>query len=204
MSKNLFFDLLLDKLKLTPYYRRRKRYDIGEHSYICHTTRMGAVKIGKYCSIGNDVTLGADNHPYDAITTSPFIYSRKKVAIIGGDILVDEKKLLKSPPKPIDKVYAIIENDVWVGEKAIIKAGVRIGNGAVVGAGAIVTHDVPPYAIVAGVPANVIKYRFSEDIIAKLQELKWWDYPEKFIIELPFDNIEGCIKLLEENKHLRK
>ncbi len=194
---------MLDKLKLTPYHRRRKKYDIGDYSYICHTTKMGSVKIGKFCSIGNEVVLGISNHPYDTITTSPFIYSRNKVCML-GDILVDEENLTKIPQKSPEKRMTVIENDVWIGARAIVKCGVKLSNGSIVGAGAVVTHDVPPYAIVAGVPAKVIKYRFSEDIIEKLLELKWWDYPKDFIVKLPFNDIEKCIKLLEENKHLRK
>ena len=203
MSLKLFFDLLLDKLRLTPYHRRRKKYDIGEYSYICHTTKMGAVKIGKFCSIGNDVILGAGNHPYDTITTSPFIYSRKKVAML-GNILVAEDNLWKPEQKSPEQSMAIIENDVWIGARAIVKCGVRVHNGAIIGAGAVVTHDVPPYAIVAGVPAKVIKYRFDEETIKKLEDLKWWDYPKDFIVKLPFADINKCIAILEENKYLKR
>lgn len=70
-------------------------------------------------------------------------------------------------------------NDVLIGSHSLILGGVTIGNGAVVAAGAVVTKDVPPYAIVGGVPASIIKYRFSQDIINKLQELRWWDWPEE-------------------------
>ena len=73
----------------------------------------------------------------------------------------------------------VIGNDVWIGKRAIIKAGVKIGDGAVVGAGAVVTKDVPPYAIVAGVPAKIIKYRFDEDTIAQLLKTKWWNLSDE-------------------------
>ena len=97
-----------------------------------------------------------------------------------------------------------IGNDVWIGTNAIVMDGVKINDGAIIGAGAIVTKEIPPYAIAVGVPAKVIKYRFSQEIIDKLMELRWWDYPEDFIVnELPFDDIEKCIEILEKNKCLR-
>ncbi len=78
---------------------------------------------------------------------------------------------------------AQLGNDVWVGSHALINGGVHIGNGACIAAGAVVVKDVPPYAIVGGVPAKVIRYRFPEDVIAKLEELNWWDMPEKKLKE---------------------
>ena len=76
-----------------------------------------------------------------------------------------------------------IRDSVWIGSHALINGGVHIGNGACVAAGAVVVKDVPPYAIVGGVPAKVIRYRFTEDVIAKLEELKWWDMPEEKLKE---------------------
>jgi len=89
-----------------------------------------------------------------------------------------------------------IGNDVWIGAQAVIKAGVTIGDGAVIGGNSLVTKDVPPYAIVGGTPAKVIKYRFPEPIINALLELKWWEFDIEEIAELPFDDIEGCIEAL--------
>ena len=117
-----------------------------------------------------------------------------------GNILVDETNLVKLNHKSGVK----INNDVYIGLNAIIMPGVTIGDGAVVGAGAVVTKDVPPYAIVAGVPAKVVKYRFEQPVIDKLLELKWWDYPKDFIVTLPFADVEKCIELLEENRHLKE
>ena len=196
MNLKLFFNLCLDKLKLTPYHKRRKKYDIGEHCYMCNTTLVFNAKIGKYCSIANHAIIGLGSHPITTLTTSPFIYSRDKVQLI-GDILVDEKDLYVAPPNSKSRNLTEIGNDVWIGLRAIIMPGVKIGDGAVVAAGAIVTHDVPPYAVVAGVPARIVKYRFNEEIIKKLEELKWWDYPKDFIVKLPFGDIDRCIALLE-------
>ena len=97
----------------------------------------------------------------------------------------------------------IIGNDVWIGRNAIIMDGVEIGSGAVVASGAIVTKDVPPYAIVGGVPAKVIRYRFDEQTIERLIESRWWDYPDEFIEnELKFDDIEQCLSVLAMNKSI--
>ena len=96
-----------------------------------------------------------------------------------------------------------IGNDVWIGIKATIMPNITIGDGAVIGANAVVTKDVPPYAVVVGVPAKIIKYRFDEEIIKDLLELKWWNYSESFIKTLPFEDVRECIKLLRKNTHLR-
>ena len=88
-----------------------------------------------------------------------------------------------------------------IGRNVIVQDGITIGDGAIVGSGAIVTHDIPPYAIAVGVPARVIKYRFSEDIISDLMKLKWWNLPDEEIVKLPFNDINACIK---ELKKIRK
>ena len=133
-----------------------------------------AMLIGSYCSIADDVLFMANNdHDYAAVTTYPLY-------------LVDESmpcKYREGESKHKGKRQIIIGNDVWIGTRAIICAGVRIGNGAIVAAGAVVTKDVPPYAIVGGNPAKIIKYRFDEETIAFLQERKWWYWPERDILQ---------------------
>lgn len=100
----------------------------------------------------------------------------------------------------------IIGNDVWIGSHALILGGVKIGDGAVIGAGAVVTKDVPPYAVVGGVPARIIKYRFSQEIIDKLLEIKWWNLPENILKEniklFQTDNI--TFDLLQKFSQLKK
>lgn len=116
--------------------------------------RVGNCKVGRYCSIASDAVIGPMNHPIDGLSSSFEL----------------------CPPRPIENPPVVIGNDVWVGAKAVVLSGVTIGDGAVVAAGAVVTKDVPPYAIVGGVPARVIKFRFSEDMIQRLQKTAWWRY----------------------------
>ncbi len=93
---------------------------------------------------------------------------------------------------------AVIGNDVWIGQNAVIMDGVHVGDGAIVAAGAVVTKDVPPYAIVGGVPARVIKYRFDAGTIKELSELKWWELSDGEIASLPVDNVPACLARLRE------
>ncbi len=136
---------------------------IGRYSKIVHS------EIGKYCAVSWNTTINAVGHPADHLTVSAFPYA----PYVGN--FVHERT------QHHQKV--IIKNDVWIGANSVIMPGVTIGNGAIIGAGAIVTKDVPDYAIVAGVPSEIIKYRFSEDIIKKLLELKWWDLDPENIKE---------------------
>ena len=147
--------------------------------------------IGKFTSIALNVKVGLSEHPTSFLSTHGFQYLENAFGFINKDNLYDISHLNK-PCK--------IGNDIWIGDGANIKAGVEVGDGAVVGAGAMVTKDVPPYAIVGGVPAKIIRYRFDERTIADLLEIKWWDLPEDFIQKLPCDNINECIKICKNFK----
>lgn len=127
-------------------------------------TRNG-ITIGAFCSIARHCAMYETFHNPQR-TTTYFV----------------EKNLLQIPPWPdaeMSKGPIRIGNDVWIGASAQVMSGVTIGDGAIVGAGAIVTHDVPAYAIVGGNPARVIRYRFDDEAIARLISLKWWEWPEE-------------------------
>ena len=147
---------------LRAWFRDKHRVDVGLHSYGCFDQwRMpGPLVIGRYCSIANTVRSAPVNHPLDAITTHPVLYERRFGA-------VDEDLQYYDPQ--------VIEDDVWIGHNAIILPGCRrIGRGSVIGAGAIVTRDVPRYSVVAGNPARVLRERFAIELQQALDESCWW------------------------------
>jgi acetyltransferase-like isoleucine patch superfamily enzyme len=146
---------------------------VGDHTFIQKGSRVCCADIGKFCSIAMGVTVGLGRHPISHVSTHPAFYSLSQPlakTFSDGDHF-----------KPFERTT--IGHDVWLGENAIIKDGVKIGIGAVVGAGAVVTGDVPAYAVVAGVPARLIRYRFDEDLRQRLLASAWWDMPEEWLRE---------------------
>lgn len=140
---------------------------IGDYAYTGPFDMIFRSNIGKYCSISYGVTIGPPEHNYHRLSMHPFIHLSNYNILGAEEIIVSDKQ-----DKPCN-----IGNDVWIGCNATILRGVTIGDGAIVAANALVNKDVPPYAIVGGVPAKILKYRFSEVIIAKLLQLKWWNFP---------------------------
>ena len=140
--------------------------NIGNYTYISKYSILQNTTVGNYCSISQNVICGLGNHPLDYFSTSPIFYHSKNtfgINVIGNnDNYTDYKHIM-------------IGNDVWIGARVIILDGVRIGDGACIAAGAVVTKDVPPYAIVAGIPAKIIRYRVDEEKRKLLINSKWWN-----------------------------
>lgn len=132
-----------------------------------------SLRIGKFCSIacGAKFLFASANHTQASVSTYPFPIFFEEWDLDIGDVMSawDHKGDI------------VIGNDVWIGYEAVVMAGVTIGDGAIIGARAVVTKDVPPYTIVGGVPARKIRRRFSDNVIARLLELKWWDWPAEQI-----------------------
>lgn len=188
---------------LCRYFACHKIYNMGKYSYIGgggEILNPEETVVGSYCSIAENVQIGVYQHPTHTFSTHPFVFLKTLYnKNIHGDFPVLKEKMISF--EKLNKAVTI-GNDVWIGRNVIVMNGVNIGDGAIIGAGAVVTKDVAPYAIVGGVPAKIIKYRFDKQIIDKLLDIKWWNYPEQFLRKLPYDDIETCIRLLKENKNL--
>lgn len=159
---------------------------IGDFTSIALNAKISLTEIGKYCSIGPEFISGWGIHPINGLSTSPLFYSRSH----------STGKTFSETNKIVERKAIKIGNDVWIGANCFILDGVTIGNGSVIAAGSIVTADVPDYAIVGGVPAKLIKYRFEEDTIKKLLEIKWWDFENEERlkdVEMYFFDIESFI-----------
>jgi acetyltransferase-like isoleucine patch superfamily enzyme len=150
------------------------RYEIGAYTYGKPEVRFwqdGTLKIGKFCSISSKVTILLDgNHDMEKVTTYPLSH---------GFLGIAHDRPVNYPCKR----HVVIGNDVWIAYGATILPGVTVGDGAVIGAMAVVTKDVEPYAIIGGNPAALIRKRFDDATITKLLELRWWDWPDEKIHE---------------------
>jgi acetyltransferase-like isoleucine patch superfamily enzyme len=148
-------------------------------------------KIGRYCSIADNVNINPTQHPVCWLSISARQYNSGFLEFnrFGGKELAVRQF--------VNDKSVEIGNDVWVGTNAVIMGGIKIGDGAIVAAGAVVTKDVPPYAVVGGVPAKVIKYRFDADTIKELLALKWWNYDIADFGEVDWSDVKEAIATIK-------
>ncbi|MDR2605690.1 MAG: acetyltransferase [Oscillospiraceae bacterium] len=161
---------------------------VGDYSYFAGYNQVCYADIGKFCSVATYARINTTNHPtYDRIAQHHFTYRSKSFGF-GED---DAEFFARRKSKAVT-----IGHDVWIGHNAVIMPGVTIGNGAVIGSASVVTKDVEPYAVVVGVPARKIKMRFSNDLIARIELSRWWDWEHETIKErlLDFRNMEAFVR----------
>jgi acetyltransferase-like isoleucine patch superfamily enzyme len=141
---------------------------LESYSYVAERSQISQAKIGRFCSIGPEFLCGHGAHPLDFISTSPVFYSTRRQC---GTTFADQDVFQEFDDTTMG-------HDIWIGARVFVRSGLTIGNGAVIAAGAVVVNDIPDYAVVGGVPAKTIRYRFDEGIIKALLELQWWNWPE--------------------------
>ena len=142
---------------------------MGRYSYLGEYTSLSVVDVGNFTSISSGCTIGGGSHPIHWVTTSP---------VFQGVGIGRVKKKFANHTYETHKTTHI-GNDVWIGANCLIKGGVTIADGAVIGMGSVVTHDVGPYEIWAGNPARMIRKRFDDDTLQRLLQIKWWDWDEE-------------------------
>lgn len=187
----------INELKEIPHVTiGRFTYGLNKGSIIRPTVEA-PVSIGNFCSFAPNVVLLAHaDHPTNLVTTYPF--KTLFLNYLSESLDTDWTNKDATTKGPIN-----IGNDVWVGQNVTILSGVNIGNGAIIGAGAVVTKSIPPYAIAVGNPAKVVKYRFENQIIDKLNETKWWNMPDEELItitDLLYDHPSALISHIESKK----
>lgn len=162
---------------------------MDRHSFCGYDCDIAFADIGAFTSIANQVVIGGGRHPMEWVGMSPVFYEGR------DSVRAKFATHRRAPPKRVT-----IGNDVWIGHSAIVLPGVQVGDGAVVGAGAVVTKSVPPYAIVAGNPAHVIRYRFAEPVIARLLASRWWALDEARLQRLGplVEDIERFLQAVEK------
>ena len=171
---------------------------VGQYTQVGHSGYIGRnTVIGKYCSIAPHVYISPYSHPTKYLSTSSSFYKLHTSNGIATSNAPDD-------PFQFEEFKGCnIGNDVWIAVNAVILDGITIGDGAVIAANSTVTHDIPPYAIVAGSPARIIKYRFSQDIIDRLLAIRWWDLPPSMLKNLPH-RVESALATLEQRVKNRK
>ena len=179
---------------------------IGAHTFIGDNPDFeGVQSIGMYCAIAGDVIVGKAEHPTEFLSvhnafyavggTTSFSRERREYFERNKRLVMNAKAKHRTEGRADQAV--VIGNDVWIGARVVMRRGVTIGDGAIVGAGSVVTRDIPPYAIAAGVPARVIKTRFSEPTVERLLRVQWWNYCLRSLDGIDVTNVEGALDELE-------
>ncbi len=152
-----------------------REVSVGDYSYFERHGEAIYTQIGKFCSIAANVRINALEHPMERVTTHKITYRPNEYfKFLGLDRDFRERRRAKR---------VVVGNDVWIGHGAVVMPGVTLGDGAVVGANAVVTRDVAPYTVVAGAPARPLRARFAPEVAARLSALAWWDWPAEKLAE---------------------
>lgn len=193
------------KLSIEPYSAILQGYNIstiGSFSYSWSALPYN-IRVGRYCSIARGLTIFGVHHPYEFISSSSFSFDRVMQIFTHPNRMNGDK--FKTRPYDRKHIYSIdIGHDVWIGGNVTLKTGIKIGNGAVVAANAVVTKDIPAFSIVGGNPARIIKRRFPDELVERIESSRWWDYGffdfGDLKIEKPEEFLDGLQDLICTNR----
>jgi virginiamycin A acetyltransferase len=174
-------------------------FSVGAYSFAQNYLPPG-ITIGRYCSIASGFEVMAAQHPMGRFTTSPVTYLPRW----NDHAQIEFGKTWKTVPFAENLPPPIIQNDVWIGQQVLIKGGLTIGDGSCIAARSVVTKDVPPYAIVGGVPARIIRYRFSERQIGRLLAARWWRYNYADLPLDHWDDLDAFLDALQNSVEMGK
>jgi acetyltransferase-like isoleucine patch superfamily enzyme len=172
----------------------KSNIEIGAYTYF-DKGRIGSLRrIGNYCSIAPGCVIGNGNHPTDFLSTHPIAFNG--AGAFNFDSSVRNYQGGIDRPAEVIKDAPTIGSDVWVGGNVTILRGVTIGNGVIIGSNSLVNRDIPDFAIVAGIPAKIIKMRFLPAIVQKIQASNWWDYDMVSLTKIPWDKPEEAVEII--------
>lgn len=175
---------------------------IGSFSYSWSPLPAG-IRVARYCSLSSGIRIMAGNHPTEFISTSSFSYDGDFVIFaqaLADGAVPEFRRYPAGETRSGRSTLPIIENDVWIGQDVILGLGITLGTGCVIAAGSVVTRSVPPYAIVGGNPARIIRMRFGDDIIQKLLASNWWIHRFSDFAEMHYDKPDIFLDQLEERR----
>lgn len=184
-----------DSVEIEPYagfYAGTNLCSMGSFSY-SHSPVNPYLRVGRFCSISWGLNVVGPRHPVEWVTTSNVVFDRRAENVVNFNQDSD-CEFPTGDPRALEKPFPVIGNDVWIGQNVTLNRGVTIGDGAVVAAFSVVTKDVPPYAIVGGNPARVIRNRFTRTVSEALLETTWWDLEPTVIAELPLNDPEAFLE----------
>jgi acetyltransferase-like isoleucine patch superfamily enzyme len=201
-SKNIYWNTLISNIKDCDIDINARVFNnhnlrnvtVGKGTYIAFNANISNTSIGKFCSIGPNLFCGWGYHPTNGVvSTSPVFYSTGKHAGF----------TFSETDKCEERIFITIGNDVFIGMNVTIIDGVKIGDGCIIGAGAVVTKDIPPYAVAVGCPIKILKYRFSKEVIDSLIESRWWDQDDVVLkeVERNFFEVEKFLEFIKRRKH---
>lgn len=175
---------------------------IGRYTYLRTGTVHDVASIGRYCSLGPDIVLGAGEHPTTWLSSSPAQYQNEIFGFYPPEARAARARTVARTARNADcrTDPVVIGHDVWIGAQVTVRKGVRIGDGAIIGAGSFVNRDVEPYSIVGGVPARHLRYRFPLEIRQRLLALRWWRFDINDLAGIPFDDILTAIVMIEQRE----